>query len=65
MTCHLTSGSGSALSTPKPNRTKRNLDFSGKEEEFPTQGKNALNLPYSDSKEEEGLEVDLTKQVAA
>ena len=47
--------------TPKTNRTKRNLDFSGKEESSPTQGKNALNLPYSDSEEEEGLEVDLTK----
>ena len=51
--------------TPKTNRTKRNLDFSGKEEEAPTQGKNVLNLPYSDSEEEEGQEVDLTKQVAA
>ena len=51
--------------TPKTNKTKRNMDFSGKEEEAPTQGKNVLNLPYSDSEEEEGQEVDLTKQVAA
>ena len=51
--------------TPKTNRTKRNMDFSGKEEESPTQGKNVLNLPYSDSKEEERQGVDLTKQVAA
>ena len=51
--------------TPKTNRTKRNLDFSGKEEEAPTQGKNVLNLPYSDFEEEKGKEVDLTKKVVA
>ena len=41
------------------------MDFSGKEEEAPTQGKNVLNLPYLDSEEEGGQEVELTKQVAA
>ena len=40
------------------------MDFSGKEEEAPAQGKKLLNLPYSDSEEEVGQEVDLTKQVA-
>ena len=50
--------------TPKINKTKRNLDFIGKKEEAPKQGKNVLNLPYSNSEEEEGQEVDLTNQVA-
>ena len=53
-----------ASPTPKTNKTKRNLDFGGKEEEAPTQAKNVLNLPYSDSEEEGGQEVDLTKQAA-
>ena len=48
--------------TSKTNKAKINLDFSGKDEEDAAQGKNALNLPYSDSEEEEGLEFDLTKQ---
>ena len=51
--------------TTETNKAKRNLDFSGKEEEAPTQAKNVLNLPYSDSEEEGGQEVDLTKQVVA
>ena len=54
-----------ASPTSKTNKAKRNLDFSGKEEEAPAQGKNILNLPYSDSEEEEEQEVDLTEQVAA
>ena len=51
--------------TSKTNQAKRNLDFSGKQEEAPTQGENIPNLPYSDLEEEEDQEVDLTKQVAA
>ena len=54
-----------ASPTSKTNKAKRNLDFSGKEEEFPAQGKNILNLPYSESEEEEEQEVDLAEQVAA
>ena len=50
--------------TPKTNRTKRNMEFSGKEKEAPTQSGNILNLPYSDSEEEREKEVDLTKQAA-
>ena len=42
-----------ASPTSKTNKAKRNLDFSGKEEEAPAQGKNILNLPYSESEEEE------------
>ena len=51
--------------TSKTNQAKRNLGFSGKEEEAPAQGENILNLPYLDSEEEKEKEVDLTKQVAA
>ena len=54
-----------ASPTSKTNKAKRNMDFSGKEEEAPAQGKNILNLPYSDSEEEEVQEVDLTNQVLA
>ena len=36
-----------ASPTSKTNKAKRNMDFSGKEEEAPAQGKNILNLPYS------------------
>ena len=50
--------------TPKTNKTKRNLDFSGKKEEVSAPDKNILNLPYLDSEDEEEQEVDLTKQVA-
>ena len=48
---------------PKTNKAKIKIDFGGKVEEAPTQGKNILNLPYTDSKDEEEQEVDLTKQV--
>ena len=51
--------------TSKTNQAKINLDFSGKEKEAPAQGENILNLPYSNSEEEKGQEVDLIKQVAA
>ena len=54
-----------ASPTSKTNKAKRNLDFSGKEEEAPTQGKNILNLPYTDSEDEEEQGVDLTKKVVA
>ena len=50
-----------AYPTSKTNKAKRNLDFIGKEEGTPAQGKNLLNLPYLDCKEEVGQEVDLTK----
>ena len=39
--------------------------FSGKEEEVLAPDRNILNLPYSDSEDEEEQEVDLTKKVAA
>ena len=42
-----------ASPTSKINKAKRNLDFSGKEDEALAQGKNILNLPYSDFEEEE------------
>ena len=52
--------------TSKNNQAKRNMDFSGKEKEAPSQGENILNLPYSEEEEEEKeQEVDLSKQVAA
>ena len=51
--------------TSKTNQAKRNLEFSGKEEEAPAQGENILNLPYSEEEEEKEKEVDLTKQVVA
>ena len=54
-----------ASPTSKTNKAKRSLDFSGKEKEVPTQGKNILNLPYTVFDNEEEQEVDLTKQVAA
>ena len=41
-----------ASPTSKTKKAKRNLDFSGKEEEALAQGKNILNLPYSESEEE-------------
>ena len=49
----------------KTKQDKINIDFSGKEKEVPAQSENILNLPYSDSEEERGEEVDLTEQVAA
>ena len=38
------------------------MDFSGKEEEAPTQGKNVLNFPYSGSEDQEEQEDSLVKQ---
>ena len=49
--------------TSKTNQDKRNLGFSGKEEEAPSQDK--MYLTYLTYEEEEGQEVDLTKQIAA
>ena len=49
----------------KTNKAKRNLDFSGKEEDATSPCKNILNLPYSESEDEEEQEVDLKKQVVA
>ena len=49
--------------TSKNNQAKRNLDFSGKEKEAPTQGENILNLPYSDLEEEKEKQFDLTEQI--
>ena len=49
--------------TSKTNQSKRNLEFSGKEKEAPTQSGNILNLPYSDSEEEREEEVDLIEKV--
>ena len=52
--------------SPAFKKAKKNLDFSNRteKEEAPTQGKNILNLPYTDSEDEEEQGVDLTKQVA-
>ena len=53
--------------SPTFKKAKKNLDFSNRteKEKAPAQGKNILNLPYIDSKDEEEQGVDLTKQVAA
>ena len=50
-----------ASPTSKTNKAKRNLDFSAKKEEVSAPNRNVLNLPYSDSEDEEEQEVDLTK----
>ena len=49
----------------KPNKDKRNLDFSEKteKEESSSQEKNVLNLPYIDSEDEEEKGADLANQV--
>ena len=51
---------------PKTKRAKRNLDFSEKtkKEEASAQEKNILNLPYSDSEDEEEHGTNLADQVA-
>ena len=46
-------GVDQASPAAKTKKAKRNLDFSEKEEEVPAPGKNILNLPYSDSKDQE------------
>ena len=43
----------------KTKKEKRNLNFSEKAEEVLVPGKNILNLPYSDSKDEEEQEANL------
>ena len=50
------------FSTPKTNKTKRYLDFSGKAREFSASNKNILNLPYSNSEYQEEHEANLTEQ---
>ena len=53
-------------SSPSKNKqAKRNLDFSKKGKEIPTQRENILNLPYSDSEEERGEGADLAEQLTA
>ena len=47
---------------PKTNKTKRNLDFSEKVEEISAPDINMLNLPYSDSKNQEEQEDNLVEQ---
>ena len=52
-----------ASPTPKTKKAKRNLDFSEKEEEVLAPRKNILNLPYSDSEDEEEHGTNLEDQV--
>ena len=47
----------------KANKVKRNLDFSEKSQEVATHNENILNLPYSDSEEEQEEGADLALQV--
>ena len=47
---------------PKTKKAKINMDFSEKVEEVPALDKNILNLPYSDSEDEEEHETNLTDQ---
>ena len=49
--------------SPAFKKAKKNLDFSNiiEEEEAPAQGKNILNLPYTDSEDEDEKGVNLTK----
>ena len=51
--------------SPAFKKAKNKLDFSNRieKEEAPAQGKNILNLPYTDSEDEEDQGVDLIKQV--
>ena len=53
--------------SPAFKKAKKNLYFSNRaeKEEALAQGKNILNLPYTNSEDEEEQGVDLTKQVAA
>ena len=48
-----------ASRTSKTNKANIILDLSGREEEALPQGKNILNLPYSDSEDEEEQETNL------
>ena len=52
-------------SSSKSNKVKRNLDFNEKGEEFTTHSENILNLPYSDSEEEQEEGAYLALQVVA
>ena len=51
-----------ASPSAKTKKEKRNLDFSEKAEEASAQDKNVLNLPYSDSEDEEEQETNLADQ---
>ena len=53
--------------SPKPNKDKRNLDFSEKteKEESSSQDKNVLNLPHTDFEDEEEQGADIANHVAA
>ena len=53
------------LPLPKPRRSKINLDFSEKGQEGTTHSENILNLPYSDSEEEQEEGADLALQVVS
>ena len=48
-----------ASPAPKTKKVKRNLDFSEKLEEVLAPDRNILNLPYSDSEDEEEQETNL------
>ena len=50
-------------SSSKAKKGKRRLDFSEKGQEVATHSENILNLPYSDSEEEQEEGADLTLQV--
>ena len=52
-----------ASPSPKTKKEKMNLDFSEKAEEVLAPDKNILNLPYSDSKDEEEQKTNLADQV--
>ena len=52
-------------SSSKAKKVKRNLDFSEKGQEVATHSENILNLPYSNSKEEQEEGADLALQVVA
>ena len=48
--------------TPKTNKTKRNIDLSGKVEEVSAPDINIHNLPYSDSEDQEEQEDNIVEQ---
>ena len=52
-------------SSSKDKKVKRNLDFSEKGQELATQSENILNLPYSDSEEEQEEGAKLALQIVA
>ena len=50
-------------SSSKAKKVKRKLDFSEKDQEVEAHNENILNLPYSDSKEEQEEGADLALQI--